>query len=471
MTNAVDVLYRYARPSRGEVAPGTTTLDLATTDAATFLDAHAERADVVAAGLVTVGDLPGTRFYVPPGSPQRRQWSDPIVTADVHALRFESLSACCGVAARLDVLPSGLDVRTVRHGTTNVDINPELRRLLTRVRTGDPMHLSVADDGLDVRTLDGHVHERKVALPERWVRSLAELQVLLAQLAPVAELDARGAAHVPAVVAPEHAVAIGVLGAAGARRAPARGSSATPASVAVGGPERLRVLEGVLRHATGLRVYGLGGDAAATSCWVVDLPHARLSVSLSAQTVRGFSGEGALLDDLVDADPAALEAAHGRLGYDVTERRYFDRVLPFGRDLLKDHPRWTRAQRLVLDGAVTPDGPDHLVRTGDGQHLVRRGAGRHRALHVHLVRDARHRPGPCAHVLAVRLAGGPSVADARGGSCRRPSGRCRRRPRAHAGQGTADALWRAVLAGDEAAVVDVVAQLPARDATHGKRPA
>lgn len=405
MTNAVDVLYRYARPSRGEVAPGATTLELSTTDTTTFFDAHAERADVVAAGLLAVGDLPGTRFFVPPGSSLGGRWSDPIVTADAHALRFESLSACCGVAARLDVLPSGLDVGTVRHGTTNVDINPELRRLLARVRTGDPMHLSVAEAGLDVRTLDGDVHERKVALPERWVRSLAELQVLLARLAPVAELDTVGLRGFVRSL-PRSTPARSVFWLHPVRGGLRLGSSPMPGSVAVGGPERLRALEGVLRHATGLRVYGLGGDAAATSCWVVDLPHARLSVSLSPLTSRGFSGEGALLDDLVDADPDALEAAHGRLGYDVTDGRYFDRVLPFGRDLLRDHPRWSRAERLVLAGAVIPDGDGHLVRTGDGQHLVRRVAdGTERCTCPWYATHGTGR-GPCAHVLAVRLAGG-----------------------------------------------------------------
>ena len=281
---------------------------------------------------------------------------------------------------------------SARHGTTNVDINPELRRLLTRVRTGDPMHLSVAEEGLDVRTLDGHVHERKVALPERWVRSLAELQVLLAQLTPVAELDAAGLRTFLRSL-PRSTPARSVFWLQPVRTGLRLGATPTPGSVAVGGPERLRVLEAVLRHATGLRVYGLGGEAAATSCWVVDLPHARLSVSLSPQATRGFSGEGALLEDLVDADPAALEAAHGRLGYDVSERRYFDRVLPFGRDLLKDHPRWTRAQRLVLDGAVTrrrprPPGAD---RRRSAPRAAR--SGRHRALHLHLVRQARHRAG------------------------------------------------------------------------------
>ncbi len=34
---------------------------------------------------------------------------DPVVTSHEDRLRFESFSGCCGVYARLDVLPGGLD--------------------------------------------------------------------------------------------------------------------------------------------------------------------------------------------------------------------------------------------------------------------------------------------------------------------------------------------------------------------------
>ncbi|WP_028045342.1 hypothetical protein [Cellulomonas sp. URHE0023] len=401
MTGPVDVLYRYRQPSTADEGR----LALSTTESTTFLDAHVERADVVSAGLIVLGDLPGTRFYTPPNAALRQAWADPIVTTEAHALRFESLSACSGVAARLDVLPGGLDVADARHGTTNVDINAPLRRLLSQVRASDPMHLTVAEDGLGVTTLDGEVHERKVALPERWVRSLAELQVLLADLTQVADLDATAMRQflrsLPRSTPPVSSFWLQPLHAGGLRL----GASRTPGSISVGGPERLRVLDGAMRFATRLRVYGdLDSAEPSTSCWVVDLPHARLSLSLSPQSTRGFSGEGALLDQLVDADPQALEAAHGRLGYDVVDGRYFARELPFGRDLLRDHPRWTKAQRLVLDGAVSADGADHLVRSGGTQHLVRRdAAGNERCTCAWYAKHGTGR-GPCAHVLAVRLA-------------------------------------------------------------------
>ena len=56
--------------------------------------------------------------------------ADPVVTAEPDRLRFESFSACCGVHARFDLHPDGLDVRACRPGTTNVDFNPPMREAL-----------------------------------------------------------------------------------------------------------------------------------------------------------------------------------------------------------------------------------------------------------------------------------------------------------------------------------------------------
>src|SRR4029453_2012794 len=109
-------------------------------------------------------------------------------------LRFESFSGCCGVYARLDVLPAGIDGEIVAHGTTNVDVNLPLQRALARVGRADPMHLAVGPDDLTVTTFDGKLVERKVPLPSRWLRGFAEAQGLTARSDPRAELavaDAR----------------------------------------------------------------------------------------------------------------------------------------------------------------------------------------------------------------------------------------------------------------------------------------
>ncbi len=88
-----------------------------------------------------------TRFYTPPGMLAAiLRAADPVVTSNGDRLRFESFSACCGVYARYDVLPGGLDGPALDTGTTNVDFNPPMREALARVGGLRPLHLAVGED-------------------------------------------------------------------------------------------------------------------------------------------------------------------------------------------------------------------------------------------------------------------------------------------------------------------------------------
>ncbi|MEU9386956.1 SWIM zinc finger family protein, partial [Streptomyces sp. NPDC048279] len=141
---------------------------------------------VAAAGLLAVADVAAARYY----QPQLRASLDPVVTGSGDRLRFESFSGCGGVYARLDVLGAGLDGGEVGHGTTNVDVNNPLREALSRLGADDPLHLRVGPEELAVTTLDGPVVEKKVPLPDRWLRGFAEAQVIVAGFDLRAELPA-----------------------------------------------------------------------------------------------------------------------------------------------------------------------------------------------------------------------------------------------------------------------------------------
>lgn len=423
MTEDATYRYRYRRPSvltAGDAPGGAGSpaplLGLSTTEDATaervFLDAYAERADVLATGLLRVADVAASRFYVPPGAASRIAWRDPIITAGRGAVRFESLSACSGVAARLDVLPAALDVTAERPGTTNVDVGPDLRHLLAGVRRREPLHLVAGDDGLDVRTLDGAAHERVVDLPARWVRSLAALHVLTSTLVPVQELDAAGARRFVESL-PRQTPSTATFRVAPVPDGLRLGQSAVGFRVA--GPERLRLLGPVLRLATGLRVYAPADDTqACVTAWELALPGARLVLTLSPAPARGFSGEGALLEDLAAGSPEAELAAAGRLGYDLATGRWFERSLPFGRDVLRADPRLAKARRLVADGAVQLGVGRAEVQGATGRHLVRLAepgqGGPERCTCAWHARHGGDR-GPCAHLLAVRIALGAVDAD------------------------------------------------------------
>ena len=64
---------------------------------------------------------------LPPGERHRVLRKTPSSPATRDRLRFEARSSCCGVHARLDLLPAALAEPPMAAGTTNVDFNDAMR--------------------------------------------------------------------------------------------------------------------------------------------------------------------------------------------------------------------------------------------------------------------------------------------------------------------------------------------------------
>ena len=73
-------------------------------------------AEPAAAAILGLANVAAAHYYRRVPSYLR----DPVVTCDGARLRFESFSACCGVYARLDVLPGAIDGQYLARGTTTV---------------------------------------------------------------------------------------------------------------------------------------------------------------------------------------------------------------------------------------------------------------------------------------------------------------------------------------------------------------
>lgn len=422
----MEVAFRYAGRSGLRVERVGAHLGLATSERRTFVDGSVQRADVVAAALLLVARVAASRYDEPvsPSGPHDGsgtgsrtgsrtgartdrdahddladlvEHADPFLTTGDGLVRFESMSACGGVAARLDLLPDGLDVTPRAPGTTTVDLGPRVRELLAGVLPRDPLHLSASAAGLDERAFVGRVQERRLDLTARWLRSLAALPVLASDMRPRARLTAR---HARTFV---RGLPAGSSDAGGSRShdrgvfrphhqhqprpgreessacdttwlVPVRDSLRTlpgPAADALrlDGAWRLRVLEPLVRHATGLRVHE--HEATGTTWWELELPFARLGVALSAHPGRAFADEALGAPHAVGDERAAALA--GLLAYDLAETRWFDRVVPVARDLLTpdeptadgptaDEPtrRAARTDEPPADAAIAPDA--RLVR-------------------------------------------------------------------------------------------------------------
>jgi SWIM zinc finger len=441
---AVEYAYRYAVGSRLE-GQGDRTLALATADGPAanplLFRGQVRHPVAFADALLTVGAVARARFSVPPAMlAHALALADPVVTAADDRLRFEAFSACASVYARLDLLPGSVDGVSLGTGTTNVDLGAEVRAALAGVTATARLDLEVGQEELAVE-VDGQRHdERRVALPDRWIRGFSESQAIMAGMTRRGAVDGaafrrflralpKGAKRPIHVSARDGELTIGHRAASDA------------VSVVVAG--RLRLLERPARWATGVELHA---DAVGASAWTLTLPDSRFTLAISSEAWRGFSGEGQLLDALAmpedravqarvasaiawrtsvrpeslaselrldrDAVSAALArlAGGGQLGFDVADGAYFARRLPFapgGTD--RRQPRLRRAQALVDAGAVRLE-----PGSTDRRELIGWVTGRSSDYRVRLGPDGRactcpwwgRHPGdrgPCAHMLALQL--------------------------------------------------------------------
>ncbi|MFD3595743.1 SWIM zinc finger family protein [Nocardia sp. NPDC058640] len=441
----------YRRPSSLEQSAGRSVLDLQTADGRagvlanpTFFRGFVTQPAVAAAGLLAVADVAAADYF------DRERWAslDPVITANGDRLRFEAFSGCCGVHARLDVLPSAIDGET-GYGTTNVDVNNPLRDALSGFMAEDPLHLTVGPDELAVATIGERVVEKKVPLPPRWLRGFAETQVIAAGFDLQAQVSAAEAVRflrtVPRSRTPGSIGGQWVVATGGRLRITSRPG---PGVVSLPGPHRLGALRRVLRHAQSLRLYGpptQRDSRPSASAWEVGLPGMRLTLMLSPGVGRGFSGEGASLAQLAgantEADAELLsvllawdrrielgDLAHrsglpvervraaltrlgvdGRVGYDIADATFYHRELPYrtGR-AERDNPRLQSARALVADGSVRVDPADPLrarVVTADATYQVTVDPAGAFACTCQWWTEHRGDRGPCKHALAVRIVG------------------------------------------------------------------
>jgi hypothetical protein len=452
-----EVVYSYPAPSQLRAGAGHSELALATSGGVTeagpalhpqFFSGLLTEPAVAAAGMLAVAAVARARYVT--SASVVRMLRDPVVTSNGDRLRFESFSGCCGVHARLDLLPAALDGAPALSGTTNVDFNDPMRAALAGAAVAHSPHprqllLTVGADEVSVTTAAGSVTERKVALPQRWLKGLGEVQALARGMTLAGELAAAQARRFIRAIPRQARRPLWVIPGGGAFRLAA---TPRPGAVCLAGPHRLAELHPLLRFTRRVRAYGPAvgaGSLPVPSAWELDLGTARLTLTLSPEHYRGFSGEGALLavlgDDAAAADadlvsvllawdpridtgrlsreaglPAARVtaalgylAASGRVGYDLADEAFFHRELPFGAAALESmHPRLGDARSLADAGAVTLSPGGAVVRSGDGVHRVTFAEPDDRCTCPWWGKHQGTR-GPCKHVLAARMAARPSA--------------------------------------------------------------
>src|SRR6185437_14158307 len=168
-------------------------------------------------------------------------------------LRFEAFSGCCGVYARIDLLPGAVSGETFGRGTTNVDFNQGMLSALAMIRDSDEVCLNVGSDEVALSRNQQTVVEKKVKLPIRWLKGFVEVQACQSRMQPRLEISGAEAARflrsLPRMKTNRRATWVVPAG-RGLRLSQVENRDA----VRIGGLERLRALEDLADQARRLRI-------------------------------------------------------------------------------------------------------------------------------------------------------------------------------------------------------------------------
>jgi SWIM zinc finger len=389
--------------------------------------------------LTTVAKVVRSRFIMT--MQEMAAMRDPIVTAGAEKIRFEGFSSCNGVYARLDLLPEALDGEFIASGTTNVDFNDPMINALNAITKTERVVLSVGQKDVTIATEKTKVVEKKVSLPNRWIKGLTSVQLFLSDMEEIFVLN-RSQAMILFQSLPKANTKTDYF-------IVQRGGKtmfspiATGKSAKIGGVHRLRLLENVLPYLDNLYIYAL--PDGESSAFVAMFGKMRLVFALSADVYRGFSGEGKALENLITDIPLELVyginsilkandtfnpmlfsiendidfgttetlssslSSIGLLGFDLLENQHFYRRLPFKTErILSLNPRLKNAKKLIAEDEITieianPNYTEAKVKgTGGVFHKVIISQEQARCT-CNWFTNYQGKRGLCKHILAVKM--------------------------------------------------------------------
>jgi len=387
--------------------------------------------------LITLSNVVQSSFSLSPS--QLAAIKDPIVTAGNEKIRFEGFSQCAGVYARVDILPGGHDGEFPESGTTNVDFNQPMISALGSVGKTENILLSVGKKEVAVSKGGQKIVERKVPLPTKWIKGLTTVQLFLAQAEKVFTFNKIQTLQLFQSMPngkPRGDYYLVMRG-----NKPVFSPVQSANGICIGGIHRLKLLEPLLPLATEMKVFPHRDMQSVT--WQLYFGAVRFSLSISRDAWRGFSGEGAALESLIEDVPdnwidavdkfsyanhefnptlLSIEegvdlkkienitgrlSAMGLLGYDLDENHFFYRRLPFKLSrILSLNPRLKDAEKLLeekkveivsqtdtrIEARVEGTGVNHVVVIeGDTEKCTCMWFSKHQG-----------ERGLCKHILAVK---------------------------------------------------------------------
>ena len=387
--------------------------------------------------LITLSNTVQSSFNLSPF--QLALLKDPIVTAGNNQIRFEGFSHCAGVYARVDVLENGQDGEFIENGTTNVDFNTPLISELGKIKKNDDLVLSVGEKEVGFHKEGESFIERKVPLPSKWIKGLTTVQHYFSESDYALTLNRIQALQLFKTIPNGKVKTDYFLIKRGNKYlfSPLKSNTA----VCIGGIHRLKLLQPLIPLINEMKIYPQKDMQSVT--FILCFNDLNFVFSISRDFWRGFSGEGAALEALIEDLPenlikafdnysytnqtfnptlmsfeehidvskidklATKLSAMGLLGYDLENNGFFYRRLPFKLDrIMSLNPRLKGAEKLLLEGKVEiilkKDNEIEAKVEGSGvQHYVIIKGDTQKCTCTWFSKNQGER-GACKHILAVK---------------------------------------------------------------------
>jgi hypothetical protein len=373
-------------------------------------------------------------------SPMPPSLRDPIVTAGADCLRFEGFSSCNGVYVRLDMKPEAIDGEFIASGTTNVDFNDPMLNALNAIQKNERVVLAVGQKDVQVITTKAKVIEKKVTLPTRWIKGLTSVQLYLADMNQVFEVNK--IQTIQLFQSLPKGITKGDFFITKRAGKFMFSTLSTADSVRIGGIQRLRLLENILAIVD--KVYVYQSSDRETCALVCEFGKMQLLMAFSPDAYRGFSGEGKALENMAqdlpiewiyglnsllkanelfsptmisienDIDFGTMDnltsglSSMGLLGFDLTKNAHFYRRLPFKTErILSLNPRLKNAKKLIdnADVEIVDKKMNYIeakVKGSDVFHKVIIDGDSQRCT-CNWFTTYQGKRGICKHILAVKM--------------------------------------------------------------------
>lgn len=389
--------------------------------------------------LSALGKTVRSHFAITPD--QRIHMRDPIVSVGNEQLHFEAFSSCNSVYARIDVQKEGIDGEFIQSGCTNVDFNDATIRAFNTVGRADKLLVGVGSKELRIITDRAESKEKKVSLPDRWIKGLGNVQVYLSQMDLAFKLNKVEALQLFRAIPKTAVKSDYFLYKSGNNYT--FSAVAKPNSLKIGGIHRLNLMENLLLFVDSVSFYQ--HEDQQSTALVLNFKDIQMLFLLSEGVYRGFSGEGKHIENLMVQlpeewlfginsyfktnevfQPALVSIEHdiqlgtmealqaslssmGLLGYDLWSNQYFYRKLPFKLSRLKRfNPRLQNALKLFGEGGVVvlqndKNGIKTEVKGTAGVSHIVAGKGNNLQCTCTWFTNNKTNRGLCKHILAVKM--------------------------------------------------------------------